>query len=436
MQTSKLFILFCCTLALIPISTELEITNSLSLDFPLEPVLICWTIIGLFSFLYKPQAFKLTLQSPLFILLAIYVLWLLLNCIFSINPILSVKFLLAKCWYIIPFCLIFPSFIQNTKKHWTYIGLSLCLPMLVLVTITIVRHATTGFSFIGINKSLYPFFRNHVNYSALLVCLLPIAYSLYTSTPKESKQKKIILFALSLSLIALILAYSRGAWLVATTALVIPYIIHRKKITVLLVVAVLLIAMGGIFLAHENNYQQLAPNHDATIFHKKLSDHLRATVTLKDVSNAERIHRWVAGIRMVQHKPLTGFGTNSFYPTYKGYTISKFKTWVSNNPDHSSVHNYYLLVALEQGVPGLLIFIALLFYLLYQCQQLYHVANDSLEQTIARTASSILIMIMLLNFFSDLIETDKIGALFWLICTVVITLQIQTKKTERQHFSL
>ncbi|WP_252407921.1 O-antigen ligase family protein, partial [Escherichia coli] len=67
---------------------------------------------------------------------------------------------------------------------------------------------------------------------------------------------------------------------------------------------------------------------------------------------------------MVANKPLTGFGTNSFYPTYKGYTLPAYKTWVSNNPDHSTVHNYFLLTAIEQGLPGLCIFLVLIIYML------------------------------------------------------------------------
>jgi O-antigen ligase len=180
---------------------------------------------------------------------------------------------------------------------------------------------------------------------------------------------------------------------------------------------------------------QFAPEHDETIFHEDFSEHLNATIGLKDISNAERFHRWVAGVRMVAEKPWTGFGANSFYNNYQPYTSSVFKTWVSNNPEHSTVHNYYLLLALEQGLPALILFAGFFIYLLLLTQQLYHQFQQNYYRQISLGLGIILMMIASLNFTSDLMETDKIGGLFWLTAGILISLK-HHQKIEKESLAI
>jgi O-antigen ligase len=130
---------------------------------------------------------------------------------------------------------------------------------------------------------------------------------------------------------------------------------------------------------------------------------------------------------MAAEKPLTGFGPNTFYNNYRSYTEFPFKTWVSNNPEHSSVHNYFLLTSLEQGIPGLVFFCLLYFGMIIYSQRLYHTIKDIFYQQVAITIGVILVMIGALIFMSDLIETDKIGSLFWLCLGVLIVLSEKSK---------
>jgi O-antigen ligase len=141
------------------------------------------------------------------------------------------------------------------------------------------------------------------------------------------------------------------------------------------------------------------------------------------VSNAERFHRWIAGARMFADRPITGFGANTFYSSYQPFTVDRFKTWVSNNPEHSTVHNYFLLTLLEQGLPGLLLFGGLYIGMLFKAQQLYHQLQNQFYQTMAICIGVVLAMMGLLIFMSDLIETDKIGSLFWLSLGLLFVLE-------------
>ena len=299
--------------------------------------------------------------------------------------------------------------------------------MAFVVTQCLGRHALIGFSFEGIKQTLAPFFRNHVNYSAMLVCLLAVLWAVKKLTPKTNPYYKWINIGLVVGLIALFFAYSRGAWVALFAGIATVFIIQKKWMTQTIVLACTTTILLISWLVTNNNYVRFAPDYEHTIFHDDLGAHLQSTTSLKDLSNAERFYRWVAGAKMFAAKPATGFGPNTFYSNYKNYTVDVFKTYVSNNPEHSSVHNYFLLTALEQGFIGLLLFCSLLFTMLLYAQKLYHALQNVFYRTVALTTGVMIVMITVVNLMSDMIETDKIGSLFWLSVGVLIVLSNQLK---------
>jgi O-antigen ligase len=293
----------------------------------------------------------------------------------------------------------------------------------IVVLQALVRHTYYDFSFESVKLIYSPFFRNHVNYSGMLVCVLAVLFSIYKLS---SRYKNIMLICLLAGLISVVLSYSRGAWVALIMGAFSFWLIRKKLIGWSVMAAVVCCLAVTTWLMVDNKYLEFSPDYNTTIFHEDFKDHLQATVKFKDVSNAERFYRWIAGLNMIADKPLTGFGPNNFYNNYRYYTETPFKTWVSNNPEHSSVHNYFLLTAIEQGVPGVLFFCLLYFNMIIYSQKLYHQLADPFYKKIAITIGVILIMIGALIFMSDLIETDKIGSLFWLCLGMLIV--ISTKK--------
>jgi O-antigen ligase len=201
----------------------------------------------------------------------------------------------------------------------------------------------------------------------------------------------------------------------------------------LFLISTLVIVGGFCFLGYNNKYIDYRPDFNKTIFHTDFAQHMTATYRFRDLSTAERFYRWIAAIRLSDDHQLTGVGPNNFYNSYKPYAVSAYKTWVSNNKDHSTVHNYFLLLLCEQGIPGLLIFIALLFAGFYYAQKIYHNATDPVFKTTAITLGAILGIITTVNFLSDLIETDKIGSLFFIGLGMLVWMDCRVKKTVIHH---
>ena len=88
----------------IPLSAELELPGGLGIDFPAEPFL--WILFVVTVLIVLNQGVKKQLINPISGFLAASILWLFFTAISSVNPIISLKFLIAKLWFILPFYLL------------------------------------------------------------------------------------------------------------------------------------------------------------------------------------------------------------------------------------------------------------------------------------------------------------------------------------------
>lgn len=420
-------LIFLLLLFAIPFSFEYQFTSSLGTDIPDEALMLF--VAGLFIayWIYIPNAInRRILQHPLLLLLFIGFGWIIIAVLFSTEPFVSLKYLLAKSWYIGAFVLA-PVIIFKEKKFISTAAITIAGSMFIVAVITLVRHYEFGFRFANINDAVYPFFRNHVNYSAMLVCTIPILIAFYSSVNKR-KDRLLIGCTIIIVLIAIAFSYARGAWLALLVG-GIAYCLLKKRLLFYAYITAIVVVLASVFWLKENDrYLHYSNDFKTTIFHKDFSEHIVATYKLKDVSTAERFYRWIAGIRMIKDNWLTGFGPNTFYDNYKEYAVPAFKTWVSVNKDRSTVHNYFLLLAIEQGIPGLLFFVLLLGCMLYYAQHLYHRLNNIFYKTTVITIGVMITMIIVVNFLSDLIETDKIGSLFFLCIATLIIADINTRK--------
>ncbi len=409
------FLLICC----IPFSAELQVTEQLGTDFPDEPIMWLLSVLLIFHFiLYRKEIGERKINSWIIRLLLLHLAWILVSSILSQYPLLSMKFLAAKSWYILAlglgtwYCL-------KDRRDVFKVAVILMATMLPVVTLIFLQHFQTVFSFESVNASVQPFFRNHVNYGAFLVCMIPLPIAGFILFRRF---RWIFGFIIIFWLAALFLSYSRGAWMALVVGGVTVLAIRYKFLHWLTGFFFLLLATVILYLGSGNRYLNYRPDFERTIYHQEFMDHLKATYRLTDLSTAERFHRWIGGMRMTEGHLLHGYGPNSFFYEYKPYTVTAFQTYVSKNEEQSTVHNYFLLLLIEQGVPGLLTFCLLLGALFYYVQQWYHNASDRTEKVFAATVAAILGMIVSLNMLSDLVETDKIGGLFF-ICLGILCIR-------------
>ncbi|MEN9525905.1 MAG: hypothetical protein RLZZ256_1289 [Bacteroidota bacterium] len=417
-------VLFYLLLISLSLSVEFSFSDQLGTDLPDEPLMLAVSVLSVLYLVYRFTPFRSRLwHHPLLICLLAWIGWMTITTMVSTTPWISFKFLLAKSWYIGAF-LLAPLIWLRDQQSIRRALYSLFVPLFLLALLSVIRHAFEGFSFITSSAVVQPYFRNHVVYSAMLVTLVPVLFF----SRRFTQKKQLWDAAMILVLVALFFSYARGAWLALFVG-VGAYLLLRNRLLVYGYAVVLLLSLLTIvWLKQGDRYLQFAPDYRTTIFHSDFQDHWRATYQGKDVSSVERFYRWIAGVRMVEEKPLIGFGPSSFYTRYRQYTVPAYKTWVSNNPDRSTVHNYFLLTAVEQGIPGLIIFLILFGALLFYAEKLYHRNRAIWIGQLAAGIAVIVVMLGVVNFWSDLIETDKIGSLFFLSIALLLILDHRSKE--------
>lgn len=419
--------LFYALLIAIPWSIEYNFTPSLGTDLPDEPLMLLTAFASVILIVYHRKKIpgKYRIHFIAWVILFQFA-WTFVTTLTSTDLLLSAKHLLAKSWYILAL-LAMPLYLFTDVRILKNAALILLSSMMAFMFFALASHSQNGFTFEKINDSLQPFFRNHVNYSALLVFMVPLQIACFQlSKSKWMRYGLIILMILTTG--ALYLSYSRGAWLALATG-IIAYWLLRKRFLFHTYLAFILLAAGSvIWLKSNDRYLKFSHDYTSTIYHTDFRQHLIATYQLKDVSTAERFYRWVAGVRMIEDSWKTGLGPATFYSQYKSYTQPAFKTWVSRNEEKSTVHNYFLLLIIEQGALGLILFLLLLGALFWYAQKIYHRTQILFWKAAMLAASSILVMICTVNFLSDLIETDKVGGVFFVCIAAIVMADIKTRK--------
>lgn len=409
--------------ALLPISIEWEY-GSFSTDLPDEFLMIALAGVTLLLYLAKPPPhFRQVVQNPILVLLVLHVVWIGIAVIYSANTVVSLKFFLAKLWYVLTFVGLTLYYIRRPADLKPFIWW-MAVPLGFVALQTIVRHAEHEFSFDSVNHMMTPFFRNHVNYAVMLSLVIPFLWYAKRWYPTGSFGKMVLYLLLAIFLVGVGLAYTRAAY-VSLLAIPFFYLLIRYRLSSVFVITMVVgLFIGGLYLLQDNRYIHLAPDYEETIYHEEFDDHLSATLEGKDVSFMERLYRWVAAFRMFSQRPVVGFGPGNFYNYYLSYTINQFETYVSDNPEKSGTHNYYLMLLAEQGIVGLGLFGALFVAILLRGEKIYHRQTDPDRKAYVMLLLIVLEMIFLNLLVSDLIETDKVGSIFFICIALLINMDV------------
>ncbi|HEX6333545.1 MAG TPA: O-antigen ligase family protein, partial [Flavisolibacter sp.] len=285
--------------ASVPWSIEYNFTASLASDLPDEPLMLLASFVIICILAYQRRSLPVSLRHPLVFLLIAQFAWVIISVVNSTDFILSFKYMLAKTWYLLAFVAL-PVYLFRDRISIRNVAISLLVSMMLFMFVALVRHAGNGWTFEKINDSVEPFFRNHVNYSALLVFMVPLQLAILRYTSSRLL-KDVLRVLLVITLAALYFSYARGAWLALLTGLA-GYWLLRKKLLLAAVCVGFFLTIASVFLLkHNDHYLKYAHDFKTTIFHTDFRSHLVATYQLRDVSTAERFYRWIAGVRMIRH---------------------------------------------------------------------------------------------------------------------------------------
>ena len=123
-----------------------------------------------------------------------------------------------------------------------------------------------------------------------------------------------------------------------------------------------------------------------------------------------------------------GFGPGNFYPYYMRYTVSSFETYVSDNPERSTTHNYALFLLSEQGTIGLAIFALLTLVIFAYGEKLYHRIEKKEDKQLVLYLLLMMAMIYVNLLLSDMLESDKVGPFFFIGLALLAAADIRNRR--------
>lgn len=152
---------------------------------------------------------------------------------------------------------------------------------------------------------------------------------------------------------ALVLSWSRGAWLGALAAVTAMAAAWPRRMWLGASVVVLAIAM--LLSANAIGALPGAIRARLTDFTQQVTVYDVRGVGINDANYAvlERLAHWQAAGEMIRYHPWTGVGFSNYEPVYSQYALMNWPIALGH------AHNYYLNVAAELGVPGLLAYLLL-----------------------------------------------------------------------------
>ncbi|MFW5851696.1 MAG: O-antigen ligase family protein [Bacteroidota bacterium] len=420
-----LIIAFCA-----PLSIQLSYflpDASLDMSLPTEPFL--FGVMGLFflKLITERRFDKKVLAHPVSISIYFYLIWLFLTSLSSELPIVSFKYLLVRLWFIVNFYFLVTQLVEDksyiSKYLWAY-----TLGLMIVIGITLFKHAQEEFTQKAGHYVMHPFFNDHTSYGAALAMILPAIIGITQSVRKTFNIRFLQIFAISIILIALVFSYTRAAWLSLVVAIGIWILIKlRIKFRSLVIIGILSLSIL-IPISHSIMYS-LEKNDEVSS--TDFSAHIKSMSNITtDASNLERINRWKSAIRMFEERPVMGWGPGTYMFLYAPFQHSEDRTIISTNAaDLGNAHSEYLGLLSEAGFIGSLSFILIIILTLTTVFRLYYRTHNDTTKKIALSLCLGLITYYVHGFLNNFLDYDKISLLFWSFTAIIVALDIQDKES-------
>lgn len=415
---------------LVPLSVNIEEwTDGFGLFLPTEPLLFGFLILIFYQQTRKPFVPTHVWKHPIVLALGLYLTWLFISSIASTHMTVSFKFLLVRLWFIVPMVLLGTVVFAKTKNIRIFLWLFIT-GMAVAGLFTVINHMQYSFGEKESHWVMWPFFKDHTIYGAIVAIAFVLSIGLYLSKKYNPLTQAGLLTIILVIGIALYFSYTRAAWLSVFAAAGIGVII-RLKIPFSYLLGTTLFIGTLLFISWDELQMELARNkseHTTEDFGERLQS---ATNVTTDASNLERLNRWDCAWQMFQQEPVFGFGPGTYAMEYARFQHPDNLTIISTNfGDGGNAHSEYLGPLSETGFPGLITVLILVAVLFYKGITLYIAwpAEDSEYKTLIFYMVLALSTYFIHGFLNNYLDTDKAAVPIWGMAAMFIALEARLKQ--------
>jgi O-antigen ligase len=400
------------------------------ISLPSEPLMIGVLFIFIFRLFHEKKVDRAIIFHPITIVILINLLWIFITSLTSTMPVVSFKFLLARLWFIASFYYFGIVIFKHPNSFIRFVALY-CIGFAIVIAYTIYNHKLFGFTQESSNWVMSPFYNDHTSYGAMLAMFLPALIG-FLFIPNRSLMFKTIVFgAIIIFVIALLLSYTRAAWLSLVFALGIFIVIYFKIKLRTLVIAFLCLSVVGLIFSQKILFQLEKNRQDSST---DIAQHVKSISNISsDASNLERINRWEAAIRMFKKKPFWGFGPGTYAFKYAPFQFSYEKTIISTNAGNKgNAHSEYIGPLCESGVFGMLSFLFIVIVTSITSVRLLKQLEDKTLRIFVGSAFLGLCTYFIHGTLNNFLDTDKASVPFWGFIAIIAAIDIYQNKKATQ----
>lgn len=419
-----LFVVFCT-----PLSINMEDLGGIGVYLPTEPLMVAIMLLFFLKLAMERNVFdERVWRHPVTWAIGAHLVWIAVCCIPSTDPLVSLKFLTARLWFVVVMYFVVTRLFEDMTNMQRFFWLYL-LALSVVVAYTLVNHAQYGFAQDPAHWVMSPFFKDHTSYGAILAFILPFALAAITMPGWSRTRKGVAVVLFIIIATGLVFSYTRAAW-VSLVAAIGVYLIVRLRVPGWLVGVGAVALLVGYVVYQDQLTMTLERNRDESS--DDLAEHVSSISNISsDASNLERLNRWNSALRMFAEKPLFGFGPGTYMFEYAPYQASDERTIISTNfGSGGNAHSEYLGPLAEQGVLGMLLMVAIVAVVCNTAIRLWLRLPWGLERRLVGAAFFGLVTYYVHGVLNNYLDTDKASVLFWGSTALIVVLDIKHPKTK------
>ncbi|MBO7630015.1 MAG: O-antigen ligase family protein [Bacteroidales bacterium] len=416
---------------LIAFTTPLSIIISsknihLGLSLPSEGLMIALTMIFFARILYDLRINRTFLKHPISIAIMVYLGWMLITCLTSVRPVISLKAFASKLWFITSCYWFFMQLVEDDLKNAVRYFNCYAIGLTIIVCITTYLHALSGFDEHYAHYVMSPFYNDHTAYGAALAFMIPITAGFFFLPDNKLPQKIFYVVITLILLMAFYLSFSRAAWISLVVAVGVLIILKLRIKLSWILGGGLVLGLLLFFYADDILYKMSRNSQDSS---GNFVEHIQSMSNIStDASNMERINRWTAAFGMIEEKPVFGWGPGTYQFEYAPFQKGYYRTIISTDfGDGGNAHSEYIGPCAESGIPGMLSVFAIVFAFLIVGIKTYINTEDKTLKLLSLCMVISLISYYTHGIFNNFLDTDKLSAIVWAAMAVITVCDVKTK---------
>ena len=413
---------------LTPLAVSLpESELGISVSMPTEPLLLGVLILFLIKLLLQGGLDSKFIRHPITIAIFVNLIWMGITTITSEMPWVSVKYLVARLWFVVPMYFLGSQLFRDPANFRKFSWLYVC-GLILVIFFTIIKHSQFGFDEDIGHWVMRPFYNDHTQYGAMLAFFIPVMVA-FSFSPAYTRSLRLAALIATLILFAgLYLSFSRAAWISIVASLGI-YFLFMMRIKFRWV-ALSLAGIVFLFMSFEHQIiERLERNKQDSS--TNLVEHIRSISNISsDASNLERINRWRSAFRMFNERPFWGWGPGTYQFVYAPFQHSQEKTIISTNAgDMGNAHSEYIGPLSESGVIGMLSVLLLVVLVIYYGLRVARHAASPTGRALSLAATLSLISYFIHGILNNFLDSDKASVPFWAFIALIVVTDIYDKES-------